>query len=101
MTALRLSRAGVLFLGLISTPALADPASEARALLAELIAIDTSNPPGNEAEAARAVAAHLTAAGVKSEVVPFGEGRASLVARLHGDGSKRPLLLLAHLDVVG
>ena len=75
--------------------------ADARALLEELVGIDTSNPPGQEEKAARAVAAHLTAAGVKYELVPFAPGRSSLVARLRGDGKKRPLILMAHLDVVG
>ncbi len=79
----------------------ADPAADARQLLEQLVAIDTTNPPGREAEAAKAIAERLRAAGVSSEIVPFGPGRASVVARLRGDGSKKPLLLIAHLDVVG
>jgi acetylornithine deacetylase/succinyl-diaminopimelate desuccinylase-like protein len=75
--------------------------TEARTLLDELVAIDTSNPPGNEEKAARHVAAKLKAAGIESTIVPFGPGRANVIARLKGDGTKRPLLLLAHLDVVG
>jgi acetylornithine deacetylase/succinyl-diaminopimelate desuccinylase-like protein len=74
---------------------------EARRLLDELVQIDTSNPPGNEEKAARLAAARLRAAGIEPVVVPFAPGRANVVARLKGDGSKRPLLLLAHLDVVG
>src|SRR5207253_2994666 len=81
----------------------AEPATveQARALLDELVAIDTSNPPGNEEKAALVAAAALKAAGIEPVIVPFAPGRANLVARLRGDGSKRPLLLLAHLDVVG
>jgi acetylornithine deacetylase/succinyl-diaminopimelate desuccinylase-like protein len=81
--------------------ALADPSADARRLLAELVAIDTTNPPGNEELATQAVAKHLEAAGVKPELVSFAPGRGCLVARLKGDGTRRPLLLLAHLDVVG
>ncbi len=84
-----------------TAPARADGATDMRALLDELVAIDTSNPPGNEEAAAKAVAAHLKAAGLDSQILPFAPGRANLVARLKGDGSKRPLLLVAHLDVVG
>jgi acetylornithine deacetylase/succinyl-diaminopimelate desuccinylase-like protein len=73
----------------------------ARTLLDELIAVDTSNPPGNEELAARLVAARLRAAGIEPVLVPFAPGRANLVARLRGDGARRPLLLVAHLDVVG
>lgn len=78
-----------------------ETASTARRLLDDLVGIDTSNPPGNEEKAARFVAAKLRAAGIESVLVPFAPGRSNLVARLKGDGSKRPLILLAHLDVVG
>src|SRR4051794_41038220 len=82
---------------------LANPvhADDARPLLDELVRIDTTNPPGNEEKAARAVGAHLAKAGLKFEIVPWAPGRTSLVARLKGDGTQKPLLLLAHLDVVG
>jgi acetylornithine deacetylase/succinyl-diaminopimelate desuccinylase-like protein len=78
-----------------------DTTRRARAFLDELVAIDTSNPPGNEDKAARVMAEHLRAAGLKPEIVPFAPGRSNLVVRLRGDGSRRPLILLAHLDVVG
>ena len=96
-------RAAALFALLFAAhPALADDtAASARALLDELVETDTSNPPGNEEKAARLVAGKLRAAGIESVLVPFAPGRSNLVARLKGDGTKRPLLLLAHLDVVG
>ncbi|HEX9102596.1 MAG TPA: M20/M25/M40 family metallo-hydrolase [Polyangia bacterium] len=78
-----------------------ETASLARQLLDELVSIDTSNPPGNEEKAARFVAGKLRAAGIESVLVPFAPGRSNLVARLKGDGTRRPLILLAHLDVVG
>jgi acetylornithine deacetylase/succinyl-diaminopimelate desuccinylase-like protein len=90
-------RLALLALLLIPTTTFAD----SRTLLDELIRIDTSSPPGNEEKAARAMGAHLKAAGIPFEIVPFAPGRASLVARLKGDGTKKPLILLAHLDVVG
>jgi acetylornithine deacetylase/succinyl-diaminopimelate desuccinylase-like protein len=73
----------------------------ARKLLDELVAVDTSNPPGNEDKAARLVASKLRAAGIEPVLVSFAPGRSNLVARVKGDGTRRPLLLLAHLDVVG
>src|SRR5262245_38644364 len=76
-------------------------AASARSLLDALVAADTSNPPGNEARAAALGAKRLEAAGIRSERTTFAPGRENLVARLRGDGSKRPLLLLAHTDVVG
>src|SRR5262249_20698120 len=56
---------------------------------------------GNEEEAARLVGARRRAGGIEPTLVPFAPGRTNVVARLKGDGSRRPLLLLAHLDVVG
>ncbi|MFY0573584.1 M20/M25/M40 family metallo-hydrolase [Cystobacter fuscus] len=73
---------------------------EMRALLAELIAVDTSNPPGNEAAAAQVAARWLREAGISSELVEATAGRAHLIARLKGSGAARPLLVLAHLDTV-
>jgi acetylornithine deacetylase/succinyl-diaminopimelate desuccinylase-like protein len=72
-----------------------------RRLLAQLVAADTTNPPGNEGRAVTILARRLDAAKIPYEVTEFGPGRQNLVARLRGDGSERPLLLLAHLDVVG
>jgi acetylornithine deacetylase/succinyl-diaminopimelate desuccinylase-like protein len=78
-----------------------DTATFARTMLDELVAIDTSNPPGNEEKAAKYIAAKLRAAGIEPTIVPFAPGRSNVFARLKGNGSKRPLILLAHLDVVG
>src|SRR5205823_14849660 len=61
----------------------------ARQLLDELVATDPSNPPGNEEKATKLVAARLRAAGIEPVIVPFGPGRANLVARLKGDGTKK------------
>jgi acetylornithine deacetylase/succinyl-diaminopimelate desuccinylase-like protein len=72
-----------------------------RAVLAKLVAADTTNPPGNEARAVAIIAAHLDEVKIPYEVTEFAPGRKNLVARLSGDGSEKPLLLLAHLDVVG
>jgi acetylornithine deacetylase/succinyl-diaminopimelate desuccinylase-like protein len=72
-----------------------------RALLAKLVAVDTTNPPGNEARAVAIIAARLDEEKIPYEVTEFAPGRKNLVARLSGDGSEKPLLLLAHLDVVG
>ncbi len=84
-----------------TAPDWAAAAARARTLLGELIAADTSNPPGNEARAAALGARRLKAAGIPLEILEFAPGRANLVARLRGNGSARPLLLLAHIDVVG
>lgn len=65
-----------------------------------LLRIDTTNPPGNEILAARYIADLLDKEGIAYELLESEPGRASLVARIHGDGSKEPLLLNGHLDVV-
>ncbi len=76
-------------------------ADECRKVLADLVAIDTSNPPGNELAAARYLERLLSGEGIECRVFETAPGRGNLVARLKGDGTRRPLLLLGHLDVVG
>ncbi len=75
-------------------------AAEATALLSEFIAIDTSNPPGNEDAACSFLGAVLRREGLDYDLYEAGPGRMSLVSRLSGDGSGRPLILLNHTDVV-
>ena len=69
-------------------------------VLRDLIRIDTTNPPGNETEAARYLAALLEPAGIETEVLESAPGRGNLVARLRGSGQAKPLILMGHLDVV-
>jgi acetylornithine deacetylase/succinyl-diaminopimelate desuccinylase-like protein len=66
-----------------------------------LVQIDTSNPPGNEIKAVEYLQKVLTAEGIPSKILALDPNRPNLVARLKGNGSKRPLLLLAHTDTVG
>ena len=66
-----------------------------------LLKIDTSNPPGNETAAIRAIQAVFEREGIASRTFALNPARANLVARIKGDGSRRPLLLMAHTDVVG
>src|SRR5260370_35070451 len=73
-------------------------AADARQLIAELVAADTTNPPGNEARAAAIGAARLKALGIAYEVDAFAPGRANLIARLQGDGPETPLLLPPQSD---
>jgi acetylornithine deacetylase/succinyl-diaminopimelate desuccinylase-like protein len=68
-----------------------------------LIRLETVNPPGNEALAAAAINGILDQEGIPPADIKILESaarRANLVARLHGDGSLRPLLLSGHTDVV-
>jgi len=74
--------------------------AEAVQLLQELIRIDTTNPPGNERAAAMHLQKMLESDGIETRVLDVAPGRANLYARIKGDGSRRPLILLSHLDVV-
>ena len=74
--------------------------SEVVRILRDLLRFDTSNPPGDERPAVDYIAGLLREEGVAFEVIEPQPRRANIVARLKGDGSKPPLLLSAHLDVV-
>jgi acetylornithine deacetylase/succinyl-diaminopimelate desuccinylase-like protein len=76
-----------------------------RDIYREMVEINTTDSAGDTTRAAQAVAVRLRAAGfpeadVRVIVPPGGPRKGNLVARLHGTGAKKPLLLLAHLDVV-
>ena len=69
----------------------------------ELVEINTVTATGDTARAADAMAARLRAAGFPDadvQVFKPAPRKGNLVARLHGTGARKPLLLLAHLDVV-
>jgi acetylornithine deacetylase/succinyl-diaminopimelate desuccinylase-like protein len=76
----------------------------ARDIFKELIEINTTDTPaGNVTTAANAMAARLRAAGFPAgdvQVLGPDTRKGNLVARLRGKGTARPILLLAHLDVV-
>jgi acetylornithine deacetylase/succinyl-diaminopimelate desuccinylase-like protein len=74
--------------------------SEALDLLQGLLRIDTTNPPGRERAAAEYLAESLRKDGIEPKLLEAAPERTSLVARLRGNGTKPPLLLTAHLDVV-
>lgn len=79
-------------------------AKEAEGWLADLIRIDTTNPPGNEQAAAKYIAGILTKEGFTPELLDLAPGRSALVARLRSAAMPDPsraLLLVAHMDVVG
>lgn len=69
--------------------------------LVELVQINTTNPPGNETLVVEYLQAELAAEGIQSEVFALEESRGNLVARISGNGSKRPVLIMGHTDVVG
>ena len=76
------------------------PAFDPIPVLRDYIRIDTSNPPGNELKAAQFLKEILDREGIEAEIVTIAPGRADLVARLRGDGSKKALILTHHMDVV-
>ena len=65
-----------------------------------LLRIDTTNPPGNERPAADYIARVFDEEGIEYEIHESKPTRASIVARLRGNGKEGPLLLNGHLDVV-
>src|SRR5258708_1568301 len=77
---------------------------EALVWLAQLIQINTTNPPGNEQAAAKYIAGILEKEGIQPELREVAPGRSALVARLRSSAISDPsraLLLVAHMDVVG
>ena len=75
--------------------------TETTKILQDLLRINTTNPPGNELAAAKYFQELLSREGIPSEILEAAPGRGSIIARLKGNGTKRPLLLMGHLDVVG
>jgi acetylornithine deacetylase/succinyl-diaminopimelate desuccinylase-like protein len=69
----------------------------------ELVEIDTTTATGDTKKAAEALAARLKAAGFPDadvQALSPAPRKGNLVARLHGTGKRKPILLVAHLDVV-
>jgi acetylornithine deacetylase/succinyl-diaminopimelate desuccinylase-like protein len=75
-------------------------ADEAVRVCQALIRIDTTNPPGNERPAAELLAEELGRAGLAPRLLERTPRRTNVLARLQGNGTRPPLLLTAHLDVV-
>ena len=87
----------------VSAQTLSTQQQLARAVYKELVEINTVTPTGDTSQAAEAMAARLRAAGFpESDVQVFKPAprKGNLVARLHGSGARKPILLLAHIDVV-
>lgn len=75
----------------------------ARDIFQELIEINTTDSVGNVTTAANAMSKRLLDAGfAPADVKVLGpnERKGNLVARIHGSGAARPVLLMGHLDVV-
>jgi len=69
-------------------------------LLVNYLRIDTTNPPGGEIRAARFLGEIFAREGIEYRILESAPGRGNIWARLRGDGSGRPVILLNHLDVV-
>ena len=85
-------------------PDLGKLAAEAQVWLADMIRINTVNPPGNEAAVAKYIAAIFQKEGISNEVLEIAPGRSIVIARLQAGPLPDPanaLLLLAHQDTVG
>jgi acetylornithine deacetylase/succinyl-diaminopimelate desuccinylase-like protein len=75
----------------------------AREIFKQLVEINTTDSVGSTTAAAEAMAARFTSAGFSDadvQVLGPNPRKGNLVVRYRGSGDKRPLLLLAHLDVV-
>jgi acetylornithine deacetylase/succinyl-diaminopimelate desuccinylase-like protein len=74
-----------------------------RDIFKQLVEINTTDSVGNVSTAAEAMAQRLRAAGYSAadiQVIGPNDRKKNLVARLHGAGRKKPVLLIGHLDVV-
>jgi acetylornithine deacetylase/succinyl-diaminopimelate desuccinylase-like protein len=74
-----------------------------RDIYKELVEINTTDSAGDTVRAAEAMAARLKAGGIPADdvtVLSSGPRKGNLVARLRGTGAKKPILLIAHIDVV-
>src|SRR6516164_6861931 len=77
-----------------------DVGEETITYLRDLLRLDTRNPPGNEIRAAEYLRSLLETEGISGEIVGPINDRGTFIARLKGDGSAPPLLLMSHTDVV-
>ena len=101
MSVFRLTLLLLLTLPLVAqTPDWPRVREEALRTLVDLVKLRTAQPEGNEILAAEYLKKKLDAEGIPSKIFEAGAGRASIVARVKGNGNKKPLLLLGHLDVV-
>jgi acetylornithine deacetylase/succinyl-diaminopimelate desuccinylase-like protein len=78
-------------------------ARESQSILEDYLRINTTNPPGNELVAARFLKGILDREGIDAQILDtaeLGPNRANLYARLKGNGSKKAIALVHHMDVV-
>src|SRR5438132_487416 len=72
--------------------------------LSDYLKVNTTNPPGNELQAAVFLKRILDREGIPAQILDTAElrpaGRANLYARLKGNGTKKAIALVHHMDVV-
>src|SRR3954467_15773866 len=71
--------------------------------LSSYLQINTTNPPGNELAAARWLKSILDLEGIEAQILDtaeLGANRANLYARLRGNGTRKAIALVHHMDVV-
>jgi len=69
--------------------------------LEAIIRFDTTNPPGNELPLALYLENALKSEGIETTLLVPEKNRAQLIGRIRGKGNERPVIVLAHTDVVG
>src|SRR5689334_6175733 len=87
----------------LSTLASAQPQKLARDIYKELVEINTVTNSGDTGQAADAMAARLKAGAIPAadiQVFKPAPKKGNLVARLRGTGKKKPMIVMAHIDVV-
>lgn len=87
-------------IGQVSDPDWAAIETETLEHFRTLLQFDTSDPPGRELPAAEYIRDVLEAEGIAVEMLWNNPERPNVLARLEGNGSKEPLLMMAHTDVV-
>jgi acetylornithine deacetylase/succinyl-diaminopimelate desuccinylase-like protein len=78
-------------------------AKESQQVLADYLRINTTNPPGNEMKGAVFLKSILEKEGFEVQLLDsteLGAGRVNLYTRLKGNGSKKAIALVHHIDVV-
>ncbi|HKB92564.1 MAG TPA: M20/M25/M40 family metallo-hydrolase [Opitutaceae bacterium] len=83
------------------TPDFAAAHTEVVSNLKDFVRINTSSPPGDETKAAKLFQGLLSKENIESEIFEKEVGRGNLVARIKGNGKKKPIILMGHTDVVG
>jgi acetylornithine deacetylase/succinyl-diaminopimelate desuccinylase-like protein len=103
MRVLRLTGTIAILSSLVVSAQTGSHEARAKEIFKQLVEINTTHSVGSTTQAAEAMAARLTAAGFPdADVRVLGPSarKGNLVARYRGTGAKRPMILLAHLDVV-